>query len=281
MTKRKSKPIAMRTFCLVVLACLAAIALRQTPSQTPSVPPADSRGVIKLRVRLGEGAGTKARGLSRKRFFLIKGSLEDNKLLVQSLDQHPVVSRDCYYRRIGASEALIAWLKRSDCESVYCREVEQKDIEGSEAVPEFQHAVLLGEKEFGSRELARKWFSVNLKEELRSGFYKQQQRDIQGFLNQAEQLSKAKVLSVMTDTNGTAYFTDIEPGNYVISNILPTEIGSNAAKWNCEVKVKPGDLATVKPFLIANSGNKDPRDVKNIKCVSIEKPLPDCPVSSK
>ncbi len=277
MTKGISKQIPTRTFCIMLLSCLAAIAL----GQTPSVQPADARGVIKLRVRLGEGAGTKARGLSRKRFFLIKGSLEENKPLVQSIEQRPVISRDCYYRSIGASEALIAWLKQSDCESVYCREVEQKDIEGAEAVPEFQHAALLGEKEFGSRELARKWLTVNLGEELRNGYYKQQQRDLQALLKQAEEVSKAKVLSVMTDTNGTAYFTDIEPGTYVISNILPTKIPSSSALWNCEIKVKPGDLASVKPFLLANAGNQDPRDIKNIKCVSVEKRLPECPASNK
>ena len=68
-----------------------------------------------------------------------------------------------------------------------------------------------------------------------------------------------------------------EPGNYVISNILPTEVGDKAAFWNCDVKVKPGDLATEKPILISNPENKDPRDIKNIKCVAVEKPLPACP----
>lgn len=281
MKKGISKQMPQRTFCVMLLASLAAIALSQTSSQTPVVPPADARGVIRLRVRVGAGPGTKATGLSRKRFFLIKGSLEENKPLLQSIEQRSLISRDCYYRSRGASEALITWLKQSDCESVYCREVEQKDIEGAEAVREFQDAITLGEKEFGSRELARKWLTVNLKADLRDGYYKQQQRDIQTTLKQAEELSKAKVLSVMTDTNGTAFFTDIEPGTYVISNILPTEIGSNAAVWNCEIKVKPGDLASVKPYLLANLGNKDPRDVKNIKCPSVEKRLPDCPASPR
>jgi hypothetical protein len=225
---------------------------------------------------VGTGDGSKARGLSRKRFFLIKGSLEDNKTLVQAFSTQAIVSRDCYYRSIGASEQLIAWLKENDCESVYCREIESKD---AASVPEFAHALAAGEKEYGSSELARKWLPVNLAENIRIGFYKKQQRDLAALITQAEQQSQNKLLSVMTDRNGTAYFTDVAPGTYVISNILSTEVGESAELWNCEVKVAPGDLATAtreRPFLIADPNNKDPRDKKNIKCVSVEKPLPVC-----
>lgn len=261
-----------RTVCLMLLLCLAGMAVGQTPN-----PPAGATGVIRLRVRVGIGDGTKAKGLSRKRFFMIKGSLEDNKDLLQSLEQRAVVSRDCFYRSIGASEELIAWLKESDCESVYCREVDQKEVA---TVPEFQHAVAAGEKEYGDRELARKWLSVNLSANIRSGFYKRQQQEIQSFVAQAEQQSHAKVASVMTDRNGTGFFTDIEPGVYVISNILATEVGTATELWRCEVKVAPGDLATAtreKPYLISDPDNKDPKDKKNIKCVSVERPLPACP----
>jgi hypothetical protein len=275
MTQTISKQITRRALGLALLGCLAVIA----GGQTQTAPPADARGVIRLRVRVKIGEATK--GLPRKRFFLIKGSLEANKSVIQSLEQQPVISRDCYYRSIGASPQLIAWLKPTvweSCESVYCREVEEKD---ADAVPEFQHAVADGEKEFGNRDLARKWLAVFLSEEIRSGFYQRLQKDLQALIKQAEEVSKAKVMSVMTDRNGTAYFTDLEPGVYVISNILPTEIGTSTTLWNCEVRVKPGDLPTEKPFLISNPANKDPRDVKAIKCVSVEKPLPACPAPNK
>ena len=238
-------------------------------AQPQNANPTGARGVIRLRVRLKSGSSQ--RGLARKRFFLIRGSSEANRELIKKIEQQPVVSRDCYYQGIGASKPLISWLKENDCESVYCREVETKDVEGAGAVPEFQQAIEAGEKQFGSREIARKWVSVNLSEELRSGFYRKQQATLQTLIKEAEQLSKAKVISVMTDRLGTAYFTDLEPGDYLMSNVIPTEFGEQTELWNCDMKVKPGDLATEKPFQISNS--KD----KNVKCVSQERPLPACP----
>ena len=77
----------------------------------------------------------------------IKGSLEQNKDLLQAMDRQSVVTRKCYYRGIGASDALIKWLRDSDCESVYCREMESQDVT---AVPEFQRALALSEKELPS-----------------------------------------------------------------------------------------------------------------------------------
>jgi hypothetical protein len=258
-----------RSFLL--LAGLAMLVTAQTP--------AGDTGVIRLRVRVSTGDGSKAKGLSRKRFFLVKGSLEQNQSLIKGLEQRPVLGRDCYYRSIGASEALITWLKQNDCESVYCREVAPSEAEGAAAVPEFAHAFAAGEREYGNRELARKWLSVNLPENIRNGFYKRQQLDFQALLARAAQESGAKVMSVMTDRNGTAYFTDVEPGLYVITNILPAEVGSSSELWSCEVKVVAGDLAAAtreKPYLITDPNNKDPKDKRNIKCVSLERPLPTC-----
>ena len=253
---------------ILVLLLLAFFCVAQTP---PS--PQAAGTVLRLRVRVKIGESPK--GLSRKRFFLIKGSLEQNKGVVDAIKLRPSISRDCYYRGAGASEQLINWLRENDCESVYCREIQANDVEGPNAVPEFQAAMAAGEKEFGSRELARKWLTTNLSENLRSGFYKNQQTAIEATIKQAEALSGAKVLSVMTDRNGTAYFTDVEPGLYTLTNIVPTEISASSALWNCEIKVKQDDRAFEKPYLISN------RQEKLVKCVAVETPLPVCEVQRR
>ena len=247
----------------LVLLLVACFCVAQTSPATQS-----AGTVLRLRVRVKIGDATK--GLARKRFFLIKGSLEQNKSLVDEVMQRPFVSRDCYYRAAGASDRLINWLKDNDCESVYCRELQPGDVEGPDAVPEFQTALTAGEKEYGTQELGRKWLTNNLPEKLRDGFYKSHQPGIEATIKEAEALSGARVLSVMTDRNGTAYFTDLEPGTYTLSNILPTELGTTSLIWNCEVKVKQDDRAFEKPFLIMN------RQEKNVKCVAVERPLPVC-----
>lgn len=247
---------AITVVVLLLLMLPTTSGLWGTAAQTPT-------GVLRIRVRVKADDSSPLRGLARKRFFLIPGTLEQNRALIDAIERQPVVTRDCYYRKLNASQALIDWLKTGDCESVYCREVEQEFISGPKAVPEFAAAFAASRKEFGGDETARKWISTNLDANVRDGFYKDRQAAIAALL-------KSPALSVMTDRNGTAYFTDLGLGTYVLSNVIPTEVGQTSVTWNCEVQVKQGDLATEKPYLISNK--KD----RLVKCVGVEKPLPAC-----
>ena len=229
-------------------------------------PPARQTGVLRLRVRVKADDSAPLRGLARKRFFLIPGTLEQNRALIDSIEHQALMSRDCYYQKIGASAALIGWLRESDCESVYCRGVEQEFVSGPKAVPEFAVAYAASQKEFGNDETARQWLTTNLSPDVRDGFYRSRQTVLEALLKQGG----PQVHSVMTDRNGTAYFTDLGPGAYVLSNLIPTELGQTFVTWNCEVQVKPGDLATEKPYLVSN------RKDRNVKCVGVEKPKPAC-----
>lgn len=239
-----------------------------TSGLTQDVPGPDRpTGVLRLRVRVKIGEAT--RGLARKRFFLIPGNIEQNRSIIESIERRPILTRDCYYTKLGASSALINWLKEGDCESVYCREITKENLDGPKSVPEFVTAVAAGEKEFGSKEVAQKWLTTNMPENLRDGFYRNRQAEAETFIKDAQSTGR-KILSVMTDRNGTAYFTDLSPGRYVLSSLIPSEVGATTVLWNCDVEVKQGDLATEKPFLVSN------RTDRNVKCVGVEKPMPFC-----
>ncbi|HJZ83144.1 MAG TPA: hypothetical protein VKD91_22440 [Pyrinomonadaceae bacterium] len=232
-----------------------------------------TRGVIRLKVRI-RTEGT-SRDLARKRFFLIKGSLDENKTLIAGIKQAEVMSRECYYRSKGASDALVKWLQENDCESVYCREIEERYVTGNEPVPEFKAAYEAGLRSFKSPDIARRWLTVNLPEELRSGYYNQKQRVITELISQAEAATKTNVLSVMTDRIGGAYLTDLEPGTYTISNLVGSETGKQSVLWICEKDVKPTNLTTgMRQMVLSNE--KDPRN----NCEIIERPLPTCAKSA-
>lgn len=232
--------------------------------------PQAARGVIRLKVKFKSGEVT--RELARKRFFLIKGSLDENKSLIDRIKQTEVMSRECYYRSKGASDALLKWLKDNDCDSVYCREVEEKYVTGSEAVPEFKAAYDKGLSDFKSPVLARRWLSVNLAADIRDGYYNLKQQTLNSLVKEAETTSGKSVLSIMTDRKGTAYLTDIEPGTYIVSNLVGSETEGARILWACEREVKAADLAVAMKRPLTLSNEKDPK----VKCEVVERPLPVC-----
>ncbi len=232
--------------------------------------PQNAAGVVRLKVRYKSAEGT--RDLPRKRFFLIPGSLEQNQSLVDKIKAINGSSRECYYRSHGASPALIKWLKDNDCETVYCRKIEERYLSGPEAVPEFQKAFEQANAELKNHEVARQWLSNYLPPELRSKFYDERQKTIQALLSGGEATTKPNVMSIMTDRKGTAYLTNIEPGTYIISNIVGSETDKTSITWICEREVKTTDLGTAmkRPMILSNE--KDPK----VKCEVIERPLPAC-----
>lgn len=266
--RRKVQPqLALRLVAVLLVAILGGGSVAPAQTTAPGAP----TGLVRLRVR--PKVGGKEKGLARKRFYLIRGGLEDNKALVEKIALHPAFNSECYYRSINASEALIKWLQENDCESVYCRAIDLDSVTGAAAVPEFKLAFERAPKLYNTPELKLNWLTTLLPDNVRDGFYRQKQLAIKSLVAAAETATGAPVISVMTDRNGTAYFTELAPGTYTITNLLPTVVGTTSILWNCEVKVKPGDLATEKPFLISNA--KSPQ----VKCVGVEAPLPACPAN--
>src|SRR2546430_2614080 len=149
MNLRLAKLLLLSASLILILA-VAFIGHTQTPQP--------ARGVVRLKVKYKSGDATKE--LPRKRFFLIKGGLDENKSLINAIKTNQVISRECYYRSHGASDALIKWLKDNDCESVYCRAIGEKYLSGNEAVAEFRTAYETSLRDFKSPELAQRWLSV-------------------------------------------------------------------------------------------------------------------------
>ena len=253
--------VLVRVFSWIALGFVFAICFGQTPG-----PGLTSTGAL-VKIQVKPYPDKPRQGLARKRFYLIKGSREQNKSLIDSLTGKSPSTRDCFYSSAGASTQFITWLKENDCESVYCGEIEDRYIDGEKAVPEFRLAFESGLKEFGSRDLAKRWLNVNLPDKLRNGFYLRKQQELHEVLKQTETASAASVLSVMTDRNGTAYFTNVPAGDYVISSLVPIELEASTILFNCDVSIKSDDMGTEKPVRIQK---------QNKKCDVVEKPLPVC-----
>lgn len=215
------------------------------------------------RVRINK----KVEKLQRKRFYLLPGGLAENKKLIDKMRAAEIVSRDCYYSGLQASPQFICWLKAENCESPYCREITETDIAG---VPEFQRAFQKGLRQFGrSRpEIARNWLTTNLPPPLLSGYRERNESLLETLLNDVRPIQ-----STMTDSVSVkATFIDIplDPANggkstkFLVSNLLPLEIGDKSYLWACEIEITADRPAKL-----------------NLKVPENDKPVSDCEVFVK
>lgn len=200
------------------------------------------RGSLEVSGRIKIGKNQEK--LTRKRFFLLRGGLEKNKTLIEKLKAAEIVSRDCYYTQMKASSQYICWLQAETCESPYCRAITDSDIQ---TVPEFLTAYQKGLRQFGRRrpEIAQKWLTTNLEPKLRDGYYQRLKVLLKNLLSGIKPLQ-----SSMTDTvTVKAIFIDIpldltgegdkkkKEETFLVSNILPFEIGDKSYIWACEVDI--------------------------------------------
>lgn len=241
----------------------------------------------------------KTEKLDRKRFYLIRGSRQQNAELLKTLAETTVTSRDCYYadlRRNGRkiSDEFICWLKTNDCESPYCREIKTK--EEALSVPEFATAYNQGLREYGKSFLALKWLTTNLPDNIRNGYYEQQKPVLKKLVDLAEfygqEATRVKkgngngFQSIMTDRLGNAFFLEVEvipPENkktetYLISNLLPIVFGDTSYVWTCEVEIDP--VRPQFPIVLKNEIGKKKCEVVTKKITDVCN-LPECSKASE
>lgn len=246
--------------------CWLALAI---PSFAQDLPPVGSVKIIGQTKITG-----KKETLKRKRFYLMRGGLKDYENLIKRLKSTEMISRDCFYNNLKASPEFMCWLKKYNCESPYCREITAED---ANEVPEFMKAYQKSLRQYGGQsEIALKWLTTNLPFELRDGFYHRQRSIINSLVLDARPLQ-----STMTDSlQGTAFFIDIplnlesaggakkKTETFLISNLLPVEIGETSYVWACEV-----EIGTQKPATLNFSQESN-------RCVIVSRELPVCRTQS-
>lgn len=269
--------------CLSVAATLKA----QTPAPTqtpapapcgqPSPCPKIAPRVLQLSVVYKKGdqplqQDDKVTQLARKRFFLSSCPFNLDKL--QGAGRAP--TRRGYYTGIKASAQLIKWLEDNNCDTVYCRELRREEVTCKTAdatcVPEFASAYLEALKNLkNNEELARKWvtnYAPLNAPELRIGFHREKAKWLDAVVKAAEQaggLMAGTIRTAMTDRRGVAYFYDLCPGTYYISNVAPIEVEGDSLLWETTAitikgpKAGEQDQLTMTPVFLANVQSKKKR----------------------
>ena len=188
-------------------------------------PPApDLTSGIKIKVTGGDGKTP----VKRKRFYLLERSVREAG---QQPDWAKLPARDDYLK--GATPELREWLKKHDCDSLYCPDYEAEYAEAVKTVPEFKKAYEEGLKKYRNQKLALRWLTVNFPlKNVRTEYYKRKRAWVEQAAGRA-----GKVTSVMTDEKGEAYFTGLKLKSYFVSNLVP--LADGGVLWDCAVTVTP------------------------------------------
>src|SRR6185503_12441413 len=115
--------------------------------------------------------------------------------------------------------------------------IDAEFLTGATAVDEFQTAYAKAKEELKTDAAARRWLANYLPPEIRSGLYDEKQKAIESLLALAQPQPQT-VISVMTDRHGSAYFANIAPGSYTITNLIASEDGASSLLWICDQEVK-------------------------------------------
>ncbi|MDT4895069.1 MAG: hypothetical protein QOH25_146 [Acidobacteriota bacterium] len=271
--------------CLVVAFALNASA--QTPTPTPSPSPAPcaqiapcpklAPRVIQLSVIYKKGdqpleQNDKVTQLARKRFYLSSCPFNLDKL--QTMGHAP--TRAAYFTKLKASPQLIKWLEDNNCDTIYCRELRPEEVAckttDAVCVPEFARAYNEALKKLkGDAELARKWvtnYEPLSSPELGVGYYNEKMSWLDRAVKATEAsngLAAGTIRMTMTDRRGVAYFYDLCPGTYYISNLAPLEVEGESLIWETTAitikapKAGEQDQLTVTPVFLANVPSKKKR----------------------
>jgi hypothetical protein len=276
---------AAAMLCLLAALAPAASAQAPTPSPTPAaascapVAPCTKLAprLIQLSVLYKKGdqplqQDDKVTQLARKRFYL--SSCPFNLDKIQGAGTAP--TRRAYYTSVKASPQLIKWLEDNNCDTIYCRELRKEEVEcpatNTACVPEFVRAYNEALKKLkNDAARALRWvtnYEPLSAPELRIGFYTAKAKWLDAMVKSGERASglpAGTIRTAMTDRRGVAYFYDLCPGTYYISNVAPLEVEGEAIIWETTAITVKGpkagepDQLSVTSVFLANVQSKKKR----------------------